>query len=180
MLRTADKTSRWFTVASAASLAVFAVAAGAWVWSHVRPTPPRFVGPTPARWREVSLGGGHMAFSATEVFTRPARVGAGYPIGADVDGWHVMGVRWRRESLTLMRPEDRAVAAVLHTSRTVVVWLGLPLLLSAVLPVAWAVRRVKARRPTPAGACRVCGYDLRASAERCPECGMPVGTGDSG
>jgi len=45
----------------------------------------------------------------------------------------------------------------------------------AVLPLAWgtsrAVSYVRQRRRKRAGQCTACGYDLRASPERCPECG---------
>ncbi len=46
--------------------------------------------------------------------------------------------------------------------------LWFPAVVFATLPVVWVIPR---RRKYAAGLCAACGYDLRASAGRCPECG---------
>lgn len=42
------------------------------------------------------------------------------------------------------------------------------------LVVGLLVYRRRLRTPMPEGLCQTCGYDLRASKERCPECGTPI------
>jgi hypothetical protein len=41
----------------------------------------------------------------------------------------------------------------------------------AVPPLVWLTRKHRERKRRRAGACPSCGYDLRASRDRCPECG---------
>ena len=46
---------------------------------------------------------------------------------------------------------------------------------TAVLPALWALLWWRRRPLRRQGACPICGYDLRASTTRCPECGTAVG-----
>ena len=48
--------------------------------------------------------------------------------------------------------------------------LPLLLLLASLLPIL-ALRRIARDRRRPESICRLCGYDCRATPERCPECG---------
>lgn len=52
--------------------------------------------------------------------------------------------------------------------------------LAAVLPLNWLRKKIThgllLRRRRARGQCLQCGYDLRASTGRCPECGTPIGS----
>jgi hypothetical protein len=45
------------------------------------------------------------------------------------------------------------------------------LLCAGSLPIAWMIHSLIRKRKQTLGLCKTCGYDLRASPDRCPECG---------
>jgi len=61
-----------------------------------------------------------------------------------------------------------------YQSRIVSIPHWVPILLLLVPMALLIVGRARARRAARVGLCRKCGYDLRASPDRCPECGTAV------
>lgn len=46
--------------------------------------------------------------------------------------------------------------------------------MSALMPLIWAFVARRRRTRKGSGLCQKCGHDLRASTDRCPECGTPI------
>jgi hypothetical protein len=86
---------------------------------------------------------------------------------------NVPGVQAHRTVVTLT---GQAAGDVITSVRVrwwaVVIVNALPLLLASML-----IRRIRLRNRVAAGRCTSCGYDLRASPGRCPECGTVHGAG---
>lgn len=99
--------------------------------------------------------------------------GARHQAGAFGFSWYVSdgGMVVRR---TPMGHTIRTFFAA-HRDGSVPHWF--PILLFGTLPSSWLLRwlrRRRRRRWTEANRCSRCGYDLRATTGRCPECGTPV------
>jgi hypothetical protein len=77
---------------------------------------------------------------------------------------------WRRGLVLFLRHNMRFAHGEKYASVIFPYWV--PAIPFLVLPLLWVRRHLKHNRK---GFCPVCGYDLRATPQRCPECGhQPV------
>jgi hypothetical protein len=173
---------RLFTTAAAASLLLFVITCAAWIDSYFANAAVywRFRGKNDdgtALWSvfwDISVGDGRFML-LREALAGPPRKS---PPVFKLPPQPLLG--WRRTPKAPMY----ATAATYKWDRSVLddgqdrfdQWhtfgrLWHLAVLTAVLPAAWIVHRRRANRRCGENLCPTCGYDLRATPERCPECG---------
>ena len=107
------------------------------------------------------LGFGHVIVPAAAM----TRIPHGLQYRADPSGSQELKPSW--SSWTGMQATYVAQRGFTASDLRLPYWM---LMVAAIAAALW-LRRTS-RRPTP-GYCPACGYDLRATHERCPECGHP-------
>jgi hypothetical protein len=182
------------------SLLICVCAAGAWMittngWGYWRALQG------PHRSYIASLTGGYLVFQIAGVSPdreRPATAGWQWFGGPDL-GYFAAGTISDRSIFSrvglistleripyndgFMDIQPNAVKnsmSIQATCRSFIVPLWLIALIAAMIPFRWTRQRVHERirqARMREGRCGMCGYDLRGSAERCPECGALANAG---
>ena len=116
-------------------------------YPHGAPVPTDLAGDTPALWNYGRLGRGHVGWDKLPVESFANRLGFHTFTGG--------------MSASFMDEHHHGIA--------VPAWL--PVAAFSILPLIFVMGVVRRRRRRGAGRCAGCGYDLRASPDRCPECG---------
>ena len=169
---------RLFTLSAAASVSAFAAVAVPWALGCE-------VGLDPAKgfWREsmpVERAGFAPGFGPQGIslgLVTPLPDGDARPILFGGPSSHAFGVGyWEGTLLGPLESFESSMIPAVGLYRGVRVSHALSLSLTAAIPVLWAAWRIRTRRRYGAGLCSQCGYDLRASPGRCPECGKGVAT----
>jgi hypothetical protein len=77
-------------------------------------------------------------------------------------------------------PSLRVLGIAIHIDSVIIVPVAMIFMAAFAVPLAWLLApgtRAAFQRRVERGLCVNCGYDLRASQERCPECGEPIPKG---
>jgi len=112
-----------------------------------------------------------------EMFYFNHGLNAGVPIGwqSEEKMWFLPKMnRWEKHAIFL-RYYSQSQNNMRITHRDMVVSYWLLFVLTSLWPLAFTILWWRRRRDAAAGKCPHCGYDLRASPERCPECGAAAG-----
>jgi len=169
---------RLFNAIALLSLALLLASAALWLCAWRSPTLKK-LSDSPAGGSSVSLDAGrvtyfHYVLDADPVTSQLLR-------GAVLPG--VGGRPWRNAGFALEWRRPLSIAFGGGKPSTFGEWtvISVPfwslIALSAPLPLAWLARRLRSRLRGAAGLCPGCGYDVRASADRCPECGKTTDEG---
>jgi hypothetical protein len=143
------------------SALLFAAAGTLWVRSYWT---------TDYVWRQRNPDSIEFVSSNGEVLVTTQHLG--FPAGPDqsLPGWnHRSADTWPLTIDTIIFAPFGAPKG--FTARVPIVGVAAPLV---VFPGLWTLVKYRERSRRRRGLCLSCGYDLRASPDRCPECGRPA------
>jgi hypothetical protein len=178
---------RLFTFLSALSLLLCVALVGLWVWSYSTRVVCGWLARGADRDAGVEISEGKLCFYADNQYLRSLYM---EPRPEDEDRGREMdeGFTLRTESPYMLdEPHNWGAtdmrfsgcgffySAAIDDDGTSSRWFIVPFWavasLTVPLPLAWGIRRWKGKRRKRPGLCPSCGYDLRATPDRCSECG---------
>jgi hypothetical protein len=160
--------ARWlFNITSILSLLICIATAAVWIRSY-------FVGDNWVWYEQecqncyntIRSGRGWIRYGWTDM---TMMTGINPPAGhfalKPAEALYPFGVAWGNDKIPGYRYYGHSTALVVDVAYAI------PFAITAMLPSIWLLSYRRRRRRARVGLCKVCGYDLRASPARCPECG---------